>query len=89
MSGGCNVLISSWRHTGVKYMKPGLAFLSTTAATRGSLLGTKPRVPPKRKDIRFCEGEGCTAGYQASHVLRRVFQGVASGNYSLVALFEN
>ena len=36
----------------VKYVKHGLNFLFTTAATRVMLLGTKPRVLPKRKNFK-------------------------------------
>ena len=82
--------------TVVKYVKPGLDFLSTTAATLVLLLGTKPRVPLESKDVEpgpvkispVSEGKWRTAGYQASHVLRRILQGEARGNYSLVALIE-
>lgn len=37
--------------TVVMYVKPGLVFVSTTVATRTLLLGDKPRMPLKRKDV--------------------------------------
>jgi hypothetical protein len=50
----------------------------------------------KRKDVEsdpvkissVSEGERRTAGYQPNHVLRRILQDEAIGNYSLVALIE-
>ena len=75
-------------------MKSGLVILSTSATIRTPHLEAKPRVPPKGKDVKpgpvkessVAKGEGRMTGYQASQVLRRVFQGGAGVNYSLVAL---
>ncbi|KAK4028214.1 hypothetical protein OUZ56_017494 [Daphnia magna] len=59
----------------------GNSYLAPVSETTSAPEEERCRAGPV-KDISSLEGEERTAGYQASHVFRLVFQGEASGNYS-------